>query len=241
MIYIGIIDFLASALKFFLKFRPIRLVVSVLAVLFISQEVVVRWTPLPFMLAEWFAVKPNLKKADVIIVLSGGADQNRRVLEGVTLGREIHGIILWRQGYAPKILFSGGRVSEKYLNDAMYMKDLAIKLGVPEDAILTEEESRNTLENMRLSKKLMDAKGIRTALLVTSPLHMRRSLFFAGKFGLEAYPAPSPFWIHAQRGREILSSIKIEVMGMFLYNFFDEDTIRKAALFIRESFLLRLL
>jgi uncharacterized SAM-binding protein YcdF (DUF218 family) len=236
---IRIIDFLASVLKFLLKFRPIRLALLVLAVLFLSQEVVVRWTPLPDKLAKWFAVKPDLKKADVIIVLSGGVDRDREVLEGVTLAREIHGIILWRQGYAPKILFSGGKASEKYLDDALYMKELALKLGVPEEAILTEDKSRNTFENIRLSKKLMDEKGLRSALLVTSPLHIRRGLFFARQFGLNATPAPSPYWIQAQKGREILSAIKIEIMGMFLYRFFDEETIRKAALFVRESFLLR--
>lgn len=241
MLHIRVIDGLASLLKFVLKFKWLRFLASVFLVLFLAGKILVSWTEFPFKMAEWFAVKADLKKTDVILVLSGGADQDRKVLEGVTLAREIYGIQLWRQGCAPKILFSGGQVSEKYLHDSLYMKELAVNLGVPAEAILVENESRNTLENIRSSKKVMEENGLRTALLVTSPLHMRRSLFFADKFGLKAYPAPSPFWVQAKQGPEIMAQIKIELIGMTVYKFFHEETVRKAALFVRESFLFNLL
>jgi len=241
MTYLRVIDGLAFFLKILFKYRPLRLILSTLLVLYVTQGILVHWTPLPSILAAWFAVEPDLEKADIIIVLSGGADQGRKVLEGVTLAREVYGITLWRRGYAPRILFSGGRVADNYLNDALYMKETAISLGVPEEAILVEDQSRNTLENIRLSKQLMDARGFRDALLVTSPLHMRRCLAFCQKFGLNAYPAPSPFWIHQKRGEEIFSTIKIELIGMEIYRFFDEETIRKVALFVRESGLAHLL
>lgn len=237
MLYVRIIESIASFLKRVLKFKAVRILLSVFLLLFLSNEIMVRWTPFPYQLAEWFAVEPDLRKVDVIIVLSGGADQSRGVLEGVTLAREIYGISLWREGYAPKILISGGKVSEKYLNDSHYMKDLALRMGVPEEAVLMEDESRNTLENMRLSKRVMDDNGLDTALLVTSPLHMRRSLLFARRFGLKAFPAPSPYWIQAKRARNIMTAIKIEMIGMTIYRFFDEETIRKTALFVRESLL----
>ncbi len=237
MSYITLIDKLASFLKTILKFKLLRILVTILAVLYISNEMMIRWTPIPHKIAEWLAVQPDLRKTDVIIVLSGGADQHRKVLEGVTLAREIHGITLWRKGYAPKILFSGGKVSEKYLNDSKYMKKLALDMGVPEEAILVEEKSRNTLENMRFSRKVMEENRLHTALLVTSPLHMKRSLFFAQKFGIDAFPAPSPYWIYAKRGRQLISQMKVEMVGLVIYRYFDEETIRKVSLFVRESFL----
>ncbi len=67
-------------------------------------------------------------------------------------------------------------------------------------SILVEPASASTEENARFTAQLMAARGLHTAILVTSPYHQRRaSLLFAQAFapaGLEFrnYPARDPQW-----------------------------------------------
>ena len=58
------------------------------------------------------------------------------------------------------------------------MKEKAIKLGIPEDVILTEEESFNTTENILCSMLVLERKfllqNINRLIIVTSPFHVQR-------------------------------------------------------------------
>jgi uncharacterized SAM-binding protein YcdF (DUF218 family) len=73
------------------------------------------------------------------------------------------------------------------------MRSALIDFGVPGSAIVLENASRTTRENMRNSRLLLDSLGIKTVLLVTSALHMRRALAEAGNAGIDAFPAPADF------------------------------------------------
>jgi uncharacterized SAM-binding protein YcdF (DUF218 family) len=68
-------------------------------------------------------------------------------------------------------------------------------LGVPKSAILPESESRNTYENALFTKRLLDARGCKTILLVTSALHMRRARTIFQSVGLEVVPATTDYEI----------------------------------------------
>ena len=114
-------------------------------------------------------IKSNpLSKADIIIVLAG--EKGERVQYGVEL---------YKQGYADKILLSGGSIvvfpGGQKITWAGLMKDYAIRLGVPENAIIIQEESRDTIEDALLSFKLLQDQNLSSALLVTSPYHSRRA------------------------------------------------------------------
>ncbi len=88
---------------------------------------------------------------------------------------------LYQQGYAPYILFSGG--SGKWTKDifdkpeAEVFADVAMKLGVPEDAIIIENKSTNTGENIIFSKQLLQEKGLdfNSFILVQKPYMERRT------------------------------------------------------------------
>lgn len=70
---------------------------------------------------------------------------------------------LYASGYAPLILASGhsGRSTELVTNsEASRIEQDLISYGVPEAAILIEEESTNTLENVVLSKRLLESRAI---------------------------------------------------------------------------------
>ncbi len=109
-------------------------------------------------------------KADCIFVL---CSMDTRVAE--------RAVELYKQGYAQHILFSGGSgVLTKDIfkkPEAEVFADVAIKLGVPQDAILIENKSTNTGENVSLSKKLLEEKNLHfdTFILVQKPYMERRT------------------------------------------------------------------
>ena len=83
------------------------------------------------------------------------------------------------------------------------MKALAIANGVPDRAIVLEEHAANTHENVQFVTQLMAKAGWRSALLVSSPYHMRRALLAwrAADPSTTVVPAPVPqsqFYTHGR-------------------------------------------
>jgi uncharacterized SAM-binding protein YcdF (DUF218 family) len=111
-----------------------------------------------------------LTPADVILVL-GSND--------VRVGE--HGARLFLQGLAPLMLCSGnvGRLTagrfEK--SEAATFADAAVRLGVPRSAILIEDTSTNTGENIDRSRVLLASAGVRPSriILVQKPYMERRA------------------------------------------------------------------
>jgi uncharacterized SAM-binding protein YcdF (DUF218 family) len=115
--------------------------------------------------------KDELKPADVIVVLSG--EEKERINYGVRL---------FKDGWSRKdrIIMSGGpAVGDRSL--AALMKEYAAHLGVPPRDILTEDRSRSTEENALYTKKLLDRKGYKSIILVTSPYHSKRAAVIFGE------------------------------------------------------------
>ena len=135
------------------------------------------------------AIEDPVAKADVIVAISG--DNGPRTETAVDL---------WKRGYAPLVLFSGGSLDPDSVSSAELMKRDAVRLGVPPASILVEPDSATTEENARLTAQLMREHGLRTAILVTSPYHQRRaSVLFDRAFapaGLTFlnHPAADPAW-----------------------------------------------
>jgi uncharacterized SAM-binding protein YcdF (DUF218 family) len=134
-------------------------------------------------------VEDPLKPADVIVALSGD-----------TGARTETAIDLWKRKYAPLILFAGAAEDPNSVASGEIMKREAIAQGVPDAAILVEPSSNTTDQNARLVASFMKARGLRSAILVTSPYHQRRAAnLFAEAFGPDAltfsnYPARDPQW-----------------------------------------------
>jgi uncharacterized SAM-binding protein YcdF (DUF218 family) len=69
----------------------------------------VAFTTLPNVIARSLVVPERLDTADAIIVLGGGTDKDGK-LSSASLRRTVHGIRLFRQGFAPIVVFSGGAI-----------------------------------------------------------------------------------------------------------------------------------
>lgn len=137
----------------------------------------------------WYiAPQDNLEKSDAIVVVSGG-DTNKRTDEGVTL---------WKEGWAPRLIFAGAAADQGTSNAAV-MRARAIAEGVPADATIIEERSATTRQNAEFLKPVIEAQNIRQMILVSSPYHTRRVKATFGKvFGkgyrFLAHPALDSRW-----------------------------------------------
>ncbi len=93
--------------------------------------------------------------------------------------RALHAAALFHARLVPRLLLSGG-VShpDRPESEAGLMLRVVLDLGVPREAVLVEESSRTTFENVSSSATLLhelDLLGAtRTILLVSCPWHMRR-------------------------------------------------------------------
>jgi uncharacterized SAM-binding protein YcdF (DUF218 family) len=141
----------------------------------------------------------ELPKAEAIVVLGGATESAvppRPWIEVSDAGdRVLYAAKLYREGKAPKLILSGGRVDWRP-GSTPESEDMAVLLetmGVPRSAMLQDPTSLNTRENGVNVKKIMDAQGLGQVLLVTSAMHMPRSLLIFKKLGINAIPAPTDY------------------------------------------------
>lgn len=152
---------------------------------------------------EWRNLPPDtLPQAEVIVLLGGGTepgDPPRPMAEVNTAGdRVLYAAKLYHQGVAPVILVSGGNVeftSDRNSTPAEEMTELLLLLGVPADAIWVQPDSQNTYEDAFYSTEILAENGIDEVILVTSALHMPRSIALFEKQGITVIPAPTDFTI----------------------------------------------
>jgi uncharacterized SAM-binding protein YcdF (DUF218 family) len=94
--------------------------------------------------------------------------------------RTRRGVELYKAGYVPKLLVTGGGVLRRMRPEAKRMADVARQCGVAESDLLVEDRSSNTFENVRFSRALLEQCGLlqqlEVVILVSSEWHMRRVL-----------------------------------------------------------------
>ncbi len=198
--------------------------VTFFLIFFIGLGIII-FTPFANWLAQFFYVKPKLKKAQTIVALSGGVYPDGN-LGFLTLERVVYAIELYQKSYGSKIIFSGGTTHDGLRTDAELMAKLAFSLGVPQEDILIEGKSKNTFENIVNSFKLMQEKHLNSALLITSSFHMRRAFKVAERNAQGIfYPASVPssdafrrcpadrFFLFYNELREIIAFIFFKIKG----------------------------
>ena len=90
------------------------------------------------------------------------------------------------KGLADVIVASGGVLPGKRISEAAVMARLLEEAGVPGTAVMTEEQSQNTMENMRFTKRMLGGAKRKRVLVVTSDYHLRRAVLTARRAGLRA-------------------------------------------------------
>jgi uncharacterized SAM-binding protein YcdF (DUF218 family)/glycosyltransferase involved in cell wall biosynthesis len=195
--------------------RALQFIIPVVALFVLTF-----YTPLAWWLAEPLRMVAPPQPADAIVVFAGGVGESGRAGGGAQ-ERVARAVELYRDGFARSMVFSSGYVFT--LREAEVMKAIAVANGVPADAIVLEEAAANTYQNVIYSKRLLDERGWKNVLLVSSPYHMRRAVMTWRKAAPEIIVVPTPpaqseFYLHdTGASLEQIRGIAQEYLAIIVY------------------------
>lgn len=129
------------------------------------------------------------EKADVAIILGAGTKNGK--LSPVFKQRINQGIQLYKENKVKKLILTDGIGKGESISDSQIAKEYVLKNGVPNRDILIEKKSKYTLQNLDEAKIIMDSLKLETALLVSDPLHMKRSICMAKKKDIICFSSPT--------------------------------------------------
>lgn len=136
-----------------------------------------------------WASRDEAQPAQAIVVL--GAAQYAGKPSPVLRARLDHALDLWNRHLAALLILTGGTGAGDTTSEAAVGRTYARKHGVPDSAILVENEGRTTSESMRAVAGMLEVRGLQTALLVSDPFHMLRLRILAKRFGFTPYTSPT--------------------------------------------------
>lgn len=201
--------------------RPVR-IVAVIGLLVVLLALL-----MPSLLtayARWLMVSDPPRKADVAVVLAGG--EGERLLAAMRI---------YREGRAGSLLIVGPDApllpvytGEDSLTQGEVKRRIAIRKGVPAENVWVALGATSTYEEARRARAELERRGVRRAIVVTSPIHSRRSRatfkkIFEGspiEITLETLPKditterPERWWT---RERELMSVFTETVKGVFYW------------------------
>ena len=124
------------------------------------------------------------------IVVMGAAQYDGRP-SPVFAARLDHAIDLFHEGIAARLIVTGGKQEGDRTTEAASARIYAVQHDVPDEAILTEDQSRTTLQSIRGVAAVMRDQGFDSAVFVSDPSHMLRVLRMASDEGITAFGSPT--------------------------------------------------
>lgn len=145
--------------------------------------------------------------AQVIVVLGGGSvgsapdGTERGGLMSAGAARLLTAARLAKQHSLP-VLISGGQVFSDGVSEALVAERILLQLGLPQEQIIVETQARTTKENAAYTAALCHERGYKNVLLLTSALHMPRSMQFferyLGEQGVKVAAYPCDYTLNPQ-------------------------------------------
>ncbi|WP_437279899.1 YdcF family protein [Sorangium sp. So ce375] len=135
----------------------------------------------------------------VLVVLTAGIDADEfgepamERQSGAGLERSLAAVRVYREYGFGHVIISGKDVLRPPDELAGAMADLLVELGVPRKKIILEIEARDTRENALNSARIARELSADAVVVVTSALHMPRSIRMFERAGLDVLPAPVRF------------------------------------------------
>ncbi|MEN9686208.1 MAG: hypothetical protein RLZZ28_1994 [Bacteroidota bacterium] len=177
---------------------------------------------------------PKGKVYEAGIVLGGmaGYDKSKNGYFGGNADRFIQTANLYHQGIIKKIIVSGGTgsLSQDEPAEAIFLREQFMANGVRDSDIIIEKASRNTYENAFYSKKITDSLKLAPPyVLITSAIHMKRSVSTFQKQGFDCIPYSCDFEVVPKKNTieyTLLPDITLlgqwgyfikEVVGLYAY------------------------
>lgn len=127
-------------------------------------------------------------RTQAIIVL--GAAQYDGQPSPVLSARLDHAVELWKDGVANTIVVTGGKQEGDRFTEAAAGYRHLRNAGIPDSAILREEQGLNTWEQLAAATRVLRAREMRGAVLVSDDYHAYRLDRIARELGLRAQVSP---------------------------------------------------
>jgi uncharacterized SAM-binding protein YcdF (DUF218 family) len=137
-----------------------------------------------------FSFVNELTTADAAIILGASVWDDRP--SPVFQERINHGIWLYKNGYIKYLIFTGGTGKNSNISEAFVAMNYAINNSVPIEKIFIEETSKITFENIFYAKNIIESNNFNKIIIVSDPLHMKRSITMAKDLNLNVYSSPTP-------------------------------------------------
>jgi len=152
---------------------------------------------------EWQYLPPaETPHAAAIVVLGGATEPGAYPRSAAELNgagdRVLHAVRLYKQGKAEHILLSGGYITwleARSSTPAEEMAEIMELMGVPREALWLQTRSQNTYEDALYSAEMLRQNNIDRVLLVTSAMHMPRSVALFEKQGIQVVPLPTDYGV----------------------------------------------
>ena len=206
----GFIVLLLCAPSLLNSFDPdSRHIVVFLLGLFTLEGMWFSFTFVSLLFYSWiYRILPRRRKYDYIIIHGAGLDGTRPT--PLLAGRIDKALELWnKQHQQGKFVASGGQGADEVVSEAQAMRDYLLEKGVPADAILMEDKSTTTWENLKNSIAVIRADratsggtdaasndvtasdsagacGDFTTAVVSSDFHVFRCAEYAHNLGIKA-------------------------------------------------------
>lgn len=159
-----------------------------------------------------YGAHDHATQSDCIIVL--GAAVQGSIPSPVFEERIRHGIDLYHAGYAPKLLFTGGIGEGQKYSESSIGRLVATQQGIPASDILMEEHSRTTQQNLSEARSVMQKHGLKSAIIVSDPLHMKRAMMMADGLEIHAVSSPTP----STRYRSLYTKLGFLVREIYFFH-----------------------
>jgi uncharacterized SAM-binding protein YcdF (DUF218 family) len=137
----------------------------------------------------WFASRDRARPAHAIIVMGAAQYQGRP--SPVLRSRLDHAVGLYAQEFAPRVVLTGGVAEGDIESEAAVSRAYVMRAGVPDTALLTENDGRTSSQSMRAVARLLHARGLDSVIVVSDPFHVFRASLLARRHGLTPVTSPT--------------------------------------------------
>jgi uncharacterized SAM-binding protein YcdF (DUF218 family) len=134
--------------------------------------------------------RDETRNADVIVVF--GAAEYVGKPSPVFKARLDYAADLYRRGFAPVIIATGGPAADPKFSEGQVGRDYLKSLGIPDDHLIAETHSPDTAESARRVSTIMHANHMNTCLAVSDGYHIFRIKSMLTREGVTVYGAPRP-------------------------------------------------
>lgn len=147
------------------------------------------------------SISDKTKQVDCMIVLGAGL---RGKVPSLVLEERLAAAVKYvKLNPNIRIIASGGKGRGEDIPEAKAMEKYLIEHGVKKANILKEEQSINTIENLKFSKLLYESYSrskLKKAMIITSNFHMFRAKFLAKRIGIKPYgwSSKTPWYLYPQ-------------------------------------------